>query len=129
GVSYGTRHALAYAAAHPAHVSRLVLDSVVPLDSSESFRLPTLHAVPQAVRDLCRAGACRGLSRDPLADFARLANRLERKPLVATVTAGEGKEERGLVGGGPPPPPRGGSAPEPGAPPPPSPPPAAGRRG
>jgi pimeloyl-ACP methyl ester carboxylesterase len=99
GVSYGTRHALAYAAAYPAHVSRLVLDSVVPLDSSESFRLPTLHAIPQSLRDICRAGACRSLSRNPTADFARLANRLERKPVVATVTAVRGKPQRVKLGG------------------------------
>ena len=38
GVSYGTKHALAYALAHPTHVERLLLDSEVlpdrdPLDT------------------------------------------------------------------------------------------------
>jgi pimeloyl-ACP methyl ester carboxylesterase len=99
GSSYGTRHALAYALAYPARVSRLVLDSVVPVDSSESFRLPTIRAVPSALGALCAAGACRAVTSDPAGDFAKLANELERTPLVARVTAVKGKTRRVRIDG------------------------------
>lgn len=99
GVSYGTRHALGYAVAYPTHVSRLVLDSVVPVDSSESLRLPTIRAVPSALGVLCAAGACRDVTSDPAGDFAKLANELERRPLVATVTAVKGKAQRVRIDG------------------------------
>jgi pimeloyl-ACP methyl ester carboxylesterase len=99
GVSYGTRQALNYALAHPAHVSRLLLDSVVPLDDSESFRLPTIRAVPGALGALCGGGACRAVTRDPAGDLARLANRLERRPLVTHAAAVKGKPQRIVVDG------------------------------
>lgn len=99
GVSYGTRQALTYALAYPAHVARLLLDSVVPVDDSESFRLPTIRALPGALRRLCGAGACRAFTRDPAGDFARLANRLEHTPLEAHVTAAKGTPQRFVLDG------------------------------
>jgi pimeloyl-ACP methyl ester carboxylesterase len=99
GVSYGTRQALTYALAYRAHVSRLLLDSVVPVDASESFRLPTIQALPEALRRLCGAGACRAVTRDPAGDLARLANRLERTPLVADVAAVQGAPQRFVLDG------------------------------
>jgi pimeloyl-ACP methyl ester carboxylesterase len=99
GVSYGTRQALTYALTYPTRVSRLLLDSVVPVDASESFRLPTIRALPEALGALCRAGACRAVTRDPAGDFARLANRLQRVPLVTHVAAVKGKPQRTVVDG------------------------------
>jgi pimeloyl-ACP methyl ester carboxylesterase len=54
GTSYGTFVAERYALAHPDHVQRLVLDSVVPQEGV-SLLVPTvLPAIPGALRDACR---------------------------------------------------------------------------
>src|SRR4029453_12039144 len=83
GLSYGTKQALAYARAHPKHVDRLLLDSVVSLDGPGPLGLDTLRGISDALRSICRDGGCAG--RDPAADFARLANRLAAHPLEARV--------------------------------------------
>jgi pimeloyl-ACP methyl ester carboxylesterase len=83
GISYGTRQAVAYARAHPSHVDRLLLDSVAPIDGADPFDLSSLRAIPSALHSICRAGACASVTRDPASDFARLANRLDAKPLVS----------------------------------------------
>jgi pimeloyl-ACP methyl ester carboxylesterase len=46
GVSYGTKLALAYALAHPEHVERLLLDSIVQPDSADPFGTGVLQAMP-----------------------------------------------------------------------------------
>jgi pimeloyl-ACP methyl ester carboxylesterase len=71
GISYGTELALAYARAYPAHVSRLILDSVVDPDDSDPFTIASFHNMAPSLRALCPAH-CRGLSTDPAADLARL---------------------------------------------------------
>ena len=83
GISYGTRQALAYANAHPDHVERLLLDSAVPLDGADPFGLSSLEAITSALGSICHGGACAAATRRPALDFARLANRLDAKPLVA----------------------------------------------
>jgi pimeloyl-ACP methyl ester carboxylesterase len=82
GLSYGTKQALAYAFAHPEHVDRLLLDSVVPLRGPDPLGLDSLGAIPAALRSICRDGGCTG---DPVRDFVRLANVLAAEPLVARV--------------------------------------------
>jgi pimeloyl-ACP methyl ester carboxylesterase len=81
GISYGTRQALAYARAYPDHVDRLLLDSVV--DGGDPLDLSSLRAIPSALDSICRGGACATVTNDPASDFARLANRLQSKPLVS----------------------------------------------
>jgi pimeloyl-ACP methyl ester carboxylesterase len=85
GTSYGTTEALVYAAAHPAQVQRLVLDSIAPANSRDPFYLDTARAIPHALASICHGGACRALTGDPGRDFARLANRLAARPLIGTV--------------------------------------------
>jgi pimeloyl-ACP methyl ester carboxylesterase len=75
GVSYGTKLALAYAAAYPQHVERLVLDSVVPTYGPDPFLRDNLEAVPRILRALCDA-RCEGVTQDPAADLAALVSRL-----------------------------------------------------
>jgi pimeloyl-ACP methyl ester carboxylesterase len=67
GVSYGTFVAEHYALAHPQHVSRLVLDSVVPHEGINPFQLETIHAVPRVLRAACAERHC---GTDPVADLA-----------------------------------------------------------
>src|SRR5947208_1854706 len=58
GVSYGTFVAEHYALAHPEHVRRLVLDSVVPQEGIDPFQLETIHAVPRVLRAACAERHC-----------------------------------------------------------------------
>ncbi|MGZ4397566.1 MAG: alpha/beta fold hydrolase [Gaiellaceae bacterium] len=80
GGSYGTKHAMAYALAHPQHVERLLLDSVLPPEGPDPFGTSYLHAIPLALDSICHDGGCRSVSADPVADFARLANRNGGRP-------------------------------------------------
>ncbi|HEX4721212.1 MAG TPA: alpha/beta fold hydrolase [Pseudonocardiaceae bacterium] len=71
GVSYGTFVAERYALAHPGHVGRLVLDSVVPhlATSADSLYLAGLRAQGRVLRAACASPAC---GFDPAADLAAL---------------------------------------------------------
>jgi pimeloyl-ACP methyl ester carboxylesterase len=80
GISYGTEVALAYARAHPEHVDRLALDSVVDPDDDDPFGLAGFRAMGPTLAALCPA-ACRGISTDPADDLARLTARLRVAPL------------------------------------------------
>jgi len=82
GLSYGTKQALAYALAHPEHVERLLLDSVVLPDGPDPLGLASLAAIPTAFASICHQGACANVTKDAASDFARLANRLNARPLV-----------------------------------------------
>jgi pimeloyl-ACP methyl ester carboxylesterase len=83
GISYGTKQALAYAREHPDHVERLLLDSAVPVNDADPFDLASLEAISTALGSICHGGACAEVSGNPASDFAKLANRLDAKPLVA----------------------------------------------
>lgn len=85
GTSYGTKLALAYALAHPDHVERLLLDSVVSPDTADPFRGQTLRAIPGALRGFCADGFCRPATRDLAGEVVALANRLASQPLSAKV--------------------------------------------
>jgi pimeloyl-ACP methyl ester carboxylesterase len=57
GVSYGTYVAERYALAHPRHVSKLVLDSILPQadpDRTDAFYLAGLRAVGRVLRSACQ---------------------------------------------------------------------------
>ena len=86
GVSYGTKLALAYAAAHPEHVERLLLDSVVPLDRPDAFPTDELRAMPAT---LSAYPAPPDFSRNVVA----LANALATKPLAGSVRSATGRAE------------------------------------
>ena len=75
GTSYGVKVALGYALTYPAHVERLVLDSVLDVDGPDPFYGPTLEALPRVLRALCRAG-CSSFTADPLEDLRRLVRRM-----------------------------------------------------
>ena len=90
--SYGTKVALAYAAAYPQHVERLVLDSVVLPEGIDPFQRSTLASIPRVLRAVC-GGDCR-FTRDPAADLAALARRLAAAGCAATVLDGRGRPHR-----------------------------------
>lgn len=90
GTSYGTKVALDYTAAHPEHVSRLILDSVVPPGGVDPFMRTTLGSIPRVMRALCGRRGC-PFTRDPGADVAALVERLARGPLRGYRVDGHGR--------------------------------------
>ena len=86
GVSYGTKHAVAYALAHPTHVERLLLDSEL-LPDRDILGTDSLRAIPGSVNGICAAGACPTLPSDLGSQFATLANKLVSAPLIGNVNA------------------------------------------
>ncbi|HEX3510892.1 MAG TPA: alpha/beta fold hydrolase [Solirubrobacteraceae bacterium] len=78
GTSYGTKVAELYAQEHPEHVEALVLDSVVTPTGPDPFVRSTFAAVGPVLRSLCRGRACAHITRDPVADLARVLARARR---------------------------------------------------
>ncbi|MFL4952627.1 alpha/beta hydrolase [Streptomyces sp. MMS24-I31] len=74
GVSYGTYTAERYALAHPQHVARLVLDSVVPQTGYDPMDRAALRAAPRVLTAACRATGC---TTDPAADLATVVDRYD----------------------------------------------------
>jgi pimeloyl-ACP methyl ester carboxylesterase len=91
GVSYGTKLALAYALAHPEHVERLLLDSVLAPDNSDPFGVGLLQAMPATLDAYCSGDSCRAATPDFAADVVTVANRLALHPLQGRVLMPNGK--------------------------------------
>ncbi|HEY5045362.1 MAG TPA: alpha/beta fold hydrolase [Solirubrobacteraceae bacterium] len=104
GTSYGTKVAEEYAERYPLHVEALVLDSVVPLNGSEPFSVPTFQAIGSVLAELCSNHACAGITSNPVADIASLTAQLRKRPLKGSVYDGSGRRhgatlnESGLLG-------------------------------
>jgi len=91
GVSYGTKVALAYAAAHPSRVEALVLDSVLPVDGPDTLRRATFASLPRVLGELCAGGACPGLKSSVTGVLSQTARRLARASARGKVTAPNGR--------------------------------------
>ena len=81
GVSYGTKLALAYALAHPDHVERILLGSVLPT-GSRSVRGERAAAMPGALTAFCSDGA-QGRNPRLRGDVSAVANKLGANPSSA----------------------------------------------
>jgi pimeloyl-ACP methyl ester carboxylesterase len=97
GISYGTELALAYARAHPDHVDRLILDSVVDPDDRDPFGLAGFRAMGPSLSGLCPA-RCRGVTRDPLGLVAKLAARLRGRGTSGVAYDRRGRRHRERIG-------------------------------
>jgi len=97
GVSYGTKLAMAYALAYPAHVSRILLDSVLPTDLADSYSSNVLRSLPTTVQTLCTGGLCNGAQLG--SDVVALANAYAAKPLVGKVPQPRGRAKTERVDG------------------------------
>ena len=84
GVSYGTKHAVAYALAHADHVERLLLDSEV-LPERDPLGTESLLTITPSVDGICVYNSCPGVTSGSGARLAALANGYQDKPLSATV--------------------------------------------
>jgi pimeloyl-ACP methyl ester carboxylesterase len=92
GVSYGTKVALAYAAAHPTAVQSLILDSVVTPEGPDALRRSSLAAVPRVIgTDLCGDNACAASGGNVLGDLQSVVDKLNSKSIKGTVYSGKGK--------------------------------------
>jgi len=90
GVSYGTKLALAYALGHPGNVERLLLDSVVVPTYPDPFERNVLRQMPGTLTNFCNGGVCRAATKDFSAEFVRLANQLEIRPITGKVITPSG---------------------------------------
>jgi pimeloyl-ACP methyl ester carboxylesterase len=97
GVSYGTKVALEYAERYPQNVEALVLDSVVAPERSDPFSVSMLQAMKPVFEELCSAGACAGITSNPLGDIARLAAALQKHALSGFVYDGSGHRHRSTL--------------------------------
>jgi pimeloyl-ACP methyl ester carboxylesterase len=97
GISYGTELALAYARAHPDHVDRLILDSVVDPDDRDPFGLAGFRAMGPTLAALC-PGGCRGVSSNPVGDLAALVARLRTKALHGVAYDKRGRAHTYAIG-------------------------------
>jgi pimeloyl-ACP methyl ester carboxylesterase len=93
GTSYGTKVAERYAQEYPSHVEALVLDSVVPPNGPGAFNETTFEAVGRVLGQLCSAGACAHITREPVSELARLVKRIGGGSVRGRVIDGEGKAE------------------------------------
>ncbi|MGE5291895.1 MAG: alpha/beta fold hydrolase [Micromonosporaceae bacterium] len=85
GVSYGSYVAGQFALAHPAQVSRLVLDSVVPSGNADPLQLTNMRATATVLRAVCAAQSC---VFDPANDLAAVVRRYHDGPaLLDTLVA------------------------------------------
>ncbi len=88
GVSYGTKLAMAYALAHPDHVERLLLDSVLPPELPDPYEASVLRQMPSKLQTFCAVG-CNGPRL--AADVVALANQYAAKPLTGKVLLPNGR--------------------------------------
>ncbi len=93
GVSYGTKVALAYAAAFPTHVERLLLDSVVTPTGPDPLGLDSLQGIPLGLAQICGDAACHAISPDLAGETAALANRAEASPIRGRIRTPSGRLE------------------------------------
>jgi pimeloyl-ACP methyl ester carboxylesterase len=91
GVSYGTKLAVAYALGYPTHVERMILDSVVPVQFPDPFDQNVLREMPNALRNFCANGVCRGATTNYANDVITLANRLEARPISGRIIGTNGR--------------------------------------
>jgi pimeloyl-ACP methyl ester carboxylesterase len=98
GVSYGTRVATLYAQRHPDRVERMVLDSVVEPGGPDPLYGPTFAAIPRVLREVCVARLCRSVTKDIVADTAKLISRLGKGPLHGVLVGADGRRHKRTFG-------------------------------
>ena len=91
GTSYGTKVELAYAVAHPTHVERLLLDSVVTPTGPDPLGLDTLQGIPLGLTSMCAAAACRAIDPNLAGEVSSLANRAAVTPIQGRIRTASGR--------------------------------------
>ena len=99
GTSYGTKLAMAYALAHPDHVERLLLDSVVPPELPDPYDANVLRALPATLAAYCAGGLCSSATSDFAGDVVNVANQLAAKPVQIKILQPNGSRKVQTVNG------------------------------
>jgi pimeloyl-ACP methyl ester carboxylesterase len=86
GVSYGTFVAERYALAHPGHVAKLVLDSVVPQRGADPLYLAALQGTARVLRSVCAQQHC---GFDPARDLATVVRTRHDGPALLNALVAE----------------------------------------
>ncbi len=81
GVSYGTKLAMAYAAAYPTRVDGMLLDSMLPVDQPAAFDTESTAAMRRSLQQICANGRCRGFLPTPVSSTKRLVDQLAAEPI------------------------------------------------
>ena len=97
GISYGTELALAYARTFPAHVDRLIIDSVVDPDDADPFVTASFRAMTPTLDALCPR-RCRGISIDPASDLYELVKRLHTREMHSLAYDAGGRPHKVTIG-------------------------------
>jgi pimeloyl-ACP methyl ester carboxylesterase len=97
GISYGTELALAYARTFPAHVDRLIIDSVVDPDDTDPFVTASFRAMTPTLDGLCPS-RCRGISANPAGDLFELVKRLRTREMQAVAYDAKGRGHKVTIG-------------------------------
>lgn len=95
GVSYGTKVALAYAAAYPQRVERLVLDSVVTPEGPDPLQRSTFGAMKRVLGELCSRSACRGVTTSANGDLRTVVRQMQRRDLQGSFVSPSGRIRSG----------------------------------
>lgn len=95
GVSYGTKVALAYAAAYPQRVERLVLDSVVTPEGPDTLQRSTFQAIRPVLSELCSRSACRGITSSSYSDLRNVVRKLQKSNLRGSYVSSSGRVRSG----------------------------------
>jgi len=85
GISYGTKLAMAYALAHPDHVERLLLASVLPPEGPDPYSANVLRDMPATLNSFCSDGSCKAATKNYAGDVVAVANALAAKPIQGKV--------------------------------------------
>ncbi|MGZ4334847.1 MAG: alpha/beta hydrolase [Gaiellaceae bacterium] len=96
GVSYGTKLSMAYALAHPDHVARLLLDSVLPPEQPDPYGASVFQSMVGTLQAFCAAG-CNGSAF--ASGVVALANAYGAKPLQGKVLLANGRTTTKKVSG------------------------------
>ncbi len=99
GTSYGTKLALAYALAHPDHVERLLLNSVVPPELPDPYDSDVLRAMPATLSAFCAGGFCSSATSDFPGELVKLANQLAAKPIEIKTLQPDGSRKVQRING------------------------------
>jgi pimeloyl-ACP methyl ester carboxylesterase len=85
GISYGTFVAAQYARQFPDRTEGLILDSIVGPDGIDAYFLDTFERLGRVLSEQCARNLCRGATKDPNADLAKVTAALQRGPLRGAI--------------------------------------------
>lgn len=99
GDRFGALVAMAYARNYTNRVERMLLQSPPGPGLFDPLQRSGMRRATDLLRNLCPPRGCKGVTRDPLGDVARLTARMADGPLVGTRIGPDGRRRRAHVDG------------------------------